>query len=345
MREGQTGWELDPCRFAALLDRIPSRYHPTVGSCAFVQPATPAGDLWVLNHLFEGTGRYGSRFYTAMGAWMSDGYLERLTANSLLGSAAAPIYLLDLMYSQGSTSNLRFPQTLKVLEMPGEHLDLPLERRVRLCDLKVRADLAAEEFQLVDSQGRRYMPVHLSSTSNIYMPVVLRFLSLFGPYEVRQVVPWPRPTHHDGSTISERLTCGSLVVRRKRWELEEAQLEQDNPKLSPAEAFTRINTWRCQKGLPQQVFLYEMMKSPTGTEIFKPQYLDFSSPALVDLFRTSLKNSPKRLIFEEPLPLYTSFLPNCKDEKWGLELQMDSICLLKKRNLQGTDPPYLEADH
>lgn len=328
MREGAAEWELDPGAFARLLDGIPSRYSPAVGPCVFVQPATAAGDLWVLNRLFEGTGRYGSRFFAAMESWMPAGFLERLTANSVLSSAAGPLYLLDLMYSQGSTSNARIPQIFKVLEMPGERLDLPAERRVRLRDLRVRADLARGTFELVAAQDRRCIPVHLSSISNIYMPVVLRFLSLFGPYEVRQVVPRPRPARQGAVTFSDRLTCGNLVIRRRRWVLEQEGFPQDEAKLSPAEAFTRMHAWRCRQGLPQQVFLYEMMRSPEGAEVFKPQYLDFSSPALVSLFQASLKNTPKRLIFEEPLPLHTSFPTGFENEKWGLELQIDSICLL-----------------
>jgi hypothetical protein len=331
MREGQTGWEMDPGSFAELLDRIPCRYRPVVGPCVFVQPASPTGDLWVLNRIFEGTGRYDSRFHAAMGTWMPDRYRERLTATSVIGSSADPVYLLDLMYTQGNTSNLRLPQTFKVLEMPGERLDLPPERRVRLSDLKVRADLTAETFELVDSQGYRYVAAHLSSVSNLFIPVILRFLSLFGPYEVRQVVPRPKSVHRDGAALSERLTCGNLVIRRKRWVLDEGPLRQESQKLSLVEAFTRIDAWRCRKGLPQQVFLYEMMKSAEGAEVFKPQYIDFSSPVLVEVFQAGLKNDPKRLIFEEPLPLYISFPLGLQGERWGLELQMDSISLPRRR--------------
>lgn len=338
MREGQNGWELEPALLSRLLERIPSRYLPAVDPCIFVQPATPDGDLWVLNRLFEGTGRYGSRFHAALETWTPGRYLPLLVANSVMGPAANPIYLLDLLHSQGNTSNLRFPQTSKVLEMPGERLDLPRERRVGLRDLKVRADLAGETFQLVGAQGERYLPVALSSISNIYMPVFLRFLSLFGNYEVRQVVPRPKPARRDGVVCSERLTCGNLVLRRKRWVLEEEQLGPDTAGLGPAETFTRINTWRYQKGLPEQVFLYERMNSPEGVETYKPQYIDFSSPTLAHLLHASLKGSAKRLIFEEPLPLHTSFPSGFIGQRWGLEVQIEGIGLIEDNNSVQSDP-------
>lgn len=331
MEQNSEGRQLPLSTFCSILDDIPDRYAPLVGACVFVQPVDYGQNVWVLNRLFEGTGRYGSRYSVVMDESMRSRFITHLLSRSAVEIDDEKTELLDLMFTNGNTSNLRIPQTSRVLEIPGEHIGLSPERRVLLRDLKIRINRARRTFRLVDSAGQRYLPVHLSSVSNLYMPVILRFLTVFGPYEVRQVFPRPQPRVAGEDKYFDRVTCGKLVIRRKRWELGSHTLRNSTSKsTSDVGCFESVQRWRLERGLPPQVFLYEqILQAADGGEVYKPQYLDFTSPSFMSLFMSILRSEAGggRLIFEEALPNLASFLPGRDRDRWGVELQIDSIAL------------------
>jgi hypothetical protein len=328
MRPSARGMELPREGFAALLEEIPHRYQPPLGSCQFVQPVDPEGTLWVLNRLFEGSGRYVSRYGAILEEPMRQRFAEHFIARSIVKIDGEEADLLDLMFTCGSMVNLRIPQTVKVLEMPEERVDLPAGRRVRLSELRVQADLAAESFRLTDSRGRWLLAVHMSSLNNVFLPVIIRLLSLFGPFETRQVFPRP-PLGSIGETrLSERLVCGRLVIRRKRWEITLRSLPDGMLDASEADAFERVQRWHRAAGLPSQVFLFEQMhQGGNDVQSFKPQYIDFGSPSLVNLFLAIARKNAETLVFDEPLPIFTDFPPDGSREPRAFELQIDSLAL------------------
>jgi hypothetical protein len=330
MRLSPHGKTLMEADLEMLLARVPRAYRPLLGPCVFVQPADAAGSSWVLNRLFEGTGRYLSRYGAVMEAPMQHRFTSHLAERSTLAAEDGEADLMDLMFSGGAMTNLRLPQTARVLELPGEHVDLPSHRVVHLKDLCVRADLDTWAFSLQDSSGRRLIPAHMSSSNNLYMPVLLRFLSVFGPYEVRQVLPRPAAEIAGDAIVTDRLSCASLVIRRRRWEFH--QHSEFLSELSPGpEAFSRIDHWRQTAGLPRQLFVYEQMHDDQGVvESFKPQYIDFSSPSLVALFLAVLKKNHRRLLFEEALPLFSDFPADTAGEARALEFQIDSLALRER---------------
>lgn len=327
VRPSALGTELPPEPFAALLDEIPERYRPLLGSCLFTQPADPRGDFWVLNRLFEGSGRYISRYGAIMEEPMRQRFTGHLAARSTVEIDGEPADLLDLMFTSGSMVNLRVPQTAKVLEMPGERIDLPAARRVRLSDLRVQVDLQAASLRLTDARGRRLLPVHMSSMNNVFLPVIIRLLSVFGPFETRQIFPRPPFESAEEVNVASRLACGNLVIRRKRWEVTRQSLPEGLPEAPGAEAFRQVQGWRRAVGLPSRVFLYEQMHRDGGVQSFKPQYLDFGSPSLVSLFLSIAKKKAERLLFEEPLPLFTKFPLDGAGALRAFELQIDSLAL------------------
>ncbi|MEM8933434.1 MAG: hypothetical protein AAGE94_19745, partial [Acidobacteriota bacterium] len=58
--------ELDADRLVERLDTLPTGYRPAVGPCLLVQAVDTAGERWILNRLYEGVGRYASRFTAVM---------------------------------------------------------------------------------------------------------------------------------------------------------------------------------------------------------------------------------------------------------------------------------------
>lgn len=327
LEEGPDGVHLPPEGFASLLKAIPPHYRPLLGCSVFLQPADRQGRMWVLNRLFEGTGRYLSRYPAAMEEPMRSRFTSHLVARSSIEVDGEPADLLDLVFTQGSMANLRFPQTFRVLEMPGERLDLPASQRVHLSELRIEADLTTENFRLLDATGRRLIPVHLSSLNNLFVPVLLRFLSLFGPYEVRQVFPRARMETAGEVNISRRLICGNLVVRRARWEVPKKSLE-GIANLSGSIAFRELQIWRKERELPQRAFVFEQMHHEGDpVQSFKPQYIDFSSPSLASLFLAIVRKSATGLLIEEALPIYSEFPPDPVGQQRAFEFQIESLAL------------------
>ena len=328
MQTSPQGLSLPRAELAALLDTLPARYRPLLGTCVFVQPADPEGALWVLNRLFEGTGRYISRFGAIMEEPMRSRFLAHLTARSTFDLDGERADLLDLMFTFSSMVNLRSPQTRKVLELPGESVDLPASRRVCLSDLRVKADLAAESFRLVDARGRYLLPVHMSSLNNAFLPALLRFLSVFGPFETRQVFPRSLVERTNGIGITRRVVCGSLVLRRMQWEIPVDRIGSDILDSTGVDAYEKIQAWRRGAGIPQAVFVYEQMhRGANAIRSFKPQYLDFSSPSFVSLFLAIAKKNEQTVLFEEPLPSFQDYPMDGASEPRAIELQIDSLTL------------------
>ncbi len=330
------GATLSPADLAKALDLVPHMYLPLFGSCAFLQPADSGGSLWVLNRIFEGSGRYMSRYCAAMEEPMLSRFIGHFTSRSVITLDGERAELLDLLFTHGSMTNLRRPQTSRVLALPGEHIDLPRHRLVGLGDLKVRANLPASQFSVLDPSGNRLVPVHMSSLNNLFMPVVLRFLSVFGPYETRQVFPRSAPQDAGSALVTDRLSCGNVVIRRKRWEIRDHAGGAGPWDTAPASAFAWAQKWRTRLGLPLQAFVHEQMHE--GTEAipsFKPQYIDFRSPSLVSLLMAILKKNTERLIFDEPLPTPSNFPLDPMGEPRAFELQIDSLGLLERRSPPG----------
>lgn len=328
MEECPSGKLISLVRLRRLVEEIPPRYGPICGCSVFVQPATDDGRLWVLNRLFEGTGRYFSRYCASMPEPMRSRFIGHLAPRSEMKLDGEPVELLDLVFSYGGMTNMRLPQTRKALEVPGERSALSPDQVIHLRDLSVRADLQKGIFWLEESNGRRLLPVHMSSLNHVLVPSIFRLLAVFGPFEVRQIFPRPRPRAVDGASVSDRVTCGQLVIRRKRWEIGRESINIDTSCGSEAEAYRRVQEWRSVKGLPVQLFFYEQMhQEGDSVESFKPQYLDLSSPSMVSLFLHALRKSTSRLIFEEALPSFAAFPVDPDGMRRGIEIQIDSLAL------------------
>ena len=273
---------LDPADLASLLRRVPPRYRPLTGGCYGLQPADAEAGTWVLNRLFGGTGRLGSRFTPVMPEPLRHRYAGHLAARARLSDHdGEELELFDLMCVQGDTLNVHVLQTPRALELPGSPTHLPAARRRQLTELAVRFTPGRPP-RLVDRRGRAYLPVHLGVASHDFMPALIRFLALLGPGELRPLLP-PVPVRRQGEAESTpRLWMGDVVVRRRRFSLPAPELPA--APATDAAAYRAVDEWRRRHDLPRRVFWLEPRSHPVAGIYHKPQYLDWASPLFVDLF-------------------------------------------------------------
>ncbi len=315
---------LPPQQLAELLETLPPRYAPLLGSCVFVQPADAEGSSWVLNHLNDGTGRYVSRVTPALKGPLQQRFLDHLIARSVVALEGEEADLLEVMHPWGNLVNAHSPQAARVLDNRDLHLGLPRERRVSLADLTIQADLDSETFRLIDPSGRRVLPVNLSTLADVWHPNLLRFLLAFGPGETRGVFPSAYSAGDEDLRSFNRLTCGKLVLCRRRWTFGIESLRDALEGLSDSRAYVYIYEWRRRLDLPSVGFYYER----TYHGAFKPQYVDFDSPSLCSLFVSSLrKRAAGHLMLEEALPSPADFPFDVTMNRRGLELLVDSLAI------------------
>ena len=292
---------LDPTRLAAALALIPAAYRCELGPCLFVQPADAEGRLWVANRLYEGSGRYSSRFLALLDAETYGRFAHSFLAAAGDGSEARP-FLLDLMFAQGDTLNVHLPLTSRYVAYPGEGIEAAAAVKVELGALRVRRGEPGQLPTLVDQQGLRYLPVHLSGAARRFLPTLFRFLSFFGPSELLLQLPASHLHVCGAATVRERMTLGNLVLLRQRWVFDQQDLPAGLQDLSELEAYRAIDRWRRQHGMPEKVFLIENVHHATRKDLYKPQYLDLTSPLFVALLRSALKQHQGVVSFEEMLP-------------------------------------------
>ncbi len=309
-----------------VVGRIPDCYAPVVGPCLFMQPVEPGGDLWVVNRLLDGTGHYSSRHTAVMDSEMRDRYTTHLRRRAVVDLNGEPFELVDILYARGDHLNVHAVQTPRVLEMPGENSDLPPARRLGLLDLRVRLDGPLPV--LVDSCGRGILPVYLGTMSLLLMPMLLKFLSQFGlgEFVLRHL---PLPVRRQGDTeFYGRLRIGNLLVKRRHWVFSPAALFDAHVGASDAELFLAANRWRSTQGIPERVFIAEKLPVEFfGWEVHKPQYINFSSPSFVSVFRTCLGSCKTRLSVVEMLPTPEAFPVDQSGRRWAFEVQLESITM------------------
>jgi hypothetical protein len=197
---------------------------------------------------------------------------------------------------------------------------------------------------LVDDHGVQLTPVHLGGAGHDFLPSPLKLLTQFGPGDPLLTLP-PAVARQEGDLVlQDRLTLGNLVVRRKRWFLTPNPLAGRLDGLSDAAALAFIDGWRRKLGLPDRMVLIEKVHHAIRDDFYKPQYLDFTSPLFVALFRTALRENGESLTFEEVLPEPGSAPRDETGEAWVFELILDSLALRPARLSSTLELPAVWAE-
>jgi hypothetical protein len=315
---------LDREALVRLLEAIPSPYSNPQDFCAFLQPLNDAGTDWALNLLAEGAGRLSSRYTTTMDPSMQESFTGHFLRHSSWIEEGQEVELVDLFCNAGHSANVHLPFTQRVFEIPGASAGLPPDRCLRLRDLRVRFFGPHRPPELVDREHRRIMPVHLGVVGRAHMPSLVKFLALFGPGEFRYRRPTLRPVKSNGVVIFARHRAGNIVYRRKTWIFEAAPLRAALAGLTGSAAFRLLDRWRSDLEIPKQAFLAEPIVIAPHPYT-KPQYVDFTSPLLTEIFRSAIRKEVPRLQLAEALPVPEKQVLMEGGQRRALEFQLESI--------------------
>lgn len=117
--DGEDGLSLSSSDLEEPLATVPEEYRSPVGPCLFVQPLDTRGERWVLNRLYEGTGRFASRFTSVMPSAARRAYTSRMRRSSRLQLDGEPVTLLDLLCVQGGHAQRARPRDRRRAATPG----------------------------------------------------------------------------------------------------------------------------------------------------------------------------------------------------------------------------------
>lgn len=314
------------------LDTLPAQYTRERDFCAFLQPADERGGRWVLNNLLEGAGRMGSRYTTVMAPAAQERFTSAFRARSRYAGAWYAGDLCDLFWPGGQSVNVHAYQTERVLAMPGQTLEIDLERRISPSTLKVRLRGPGRPPCLTDDLDRVLLPVHLGALAFRYLPSLAKLLTYFGPGEIRLCTPQREPQACDDVEVSQRHVLGDVVYRRKSWSFAVSDLRSQLSGLSSPQVFTAIDRWRAGHGIPERAYLAEPIPRSGASPHLKPQYIDFTSCLFVDLFRAALERGDERLKIFEALPDPGELTPTGHGGRLAVEIQLDSFGFTQPTN-------------
>ena len=168
------------------------------------------------------------------------------------------------------------------------------------------------------------MPVHLGALSFRYLPSLAKFLTLFGPGELRLGRPdsVPRRVAADVE-VGDRHAIGNVIYLRRSWTVEAGGLRRAVGGLAAAAAMLAVNRWRLERGIPDRIYVAERVGTPQRPWRTKPQYVDFTSCHFVEILRTAVERTAERLKLVEALPLPED-LPLAGGRRFAAEIQLDS---------------------
>lgn len=326
---------LDSAAVASAVARLPSpELDP--GPCLFLQPCDPRGDRWVLNKIFEGTGRFTSRYLHAMPPAVAAATAQHLAERGEAVRGHRGVALLDLYAPQADSLNVHPRQTPALLALPGERLDPGTAGHVvPVHTLRIRRSDGGA-LSLVDPAGRVLVPVHLGGTAIMFTPPLVRFLALLGPSEVDQR-PFPRTSRVvAGATVWERSTLGRVVVARRRWRVPVGELASTLERVGlSAAGFAAIERWRRHYHLPRHVFAVERVAHPAGTAL-KPQYVDLGSPLFGLLVAAIAQAAGDSLTLVEALPGPGDHPCDAGGIPRAAEVQVDALSFVRRSDDDGS---------
>ncbi len=356
-------WRADPAAEEIVLERrdleastagLPTLTEPCRSTSLFVQYVpgfSAAKDALVCSSYLPGFGKYFSRFL-----YLLPGEVEQaLVAGNERHTRAD---LAEICGDATLNADLHPPLLPREIGYPtteGGHT----EDQLRISDLNVEGD-PERPFRLLlrhGPTGREVLPVDLGFLNPRMRPALFQLLSRLSPaggffLNVPQLPEEPKAdatggmVRASGATGGEtpetvlyrpRVTYhGRLILARRQWTFPRSLFPERSSGETEAPYFLRIQRWREEHGLPEEVFVRirprpsqetsDEAKKPDPAKddekaetekpktekpetrrlrqhVYKPQYVDFRNPLLVDLFSRMEENLENfQFVLEERLP-------------------------------------------
>lgn len=271
----------------------------------------------VINSVLPGMGKVSGRFLPL--------FAPHITADFIKYNARLHPQILKAELNDASSFNANIHPALLGLELalPGGNKSYPEEQQIPVNELSVsfEKDSSFLKLSYLDEQIFTY-DLCLESfynRSNLY-----QLMAHFNQETKLSLQPFINlidacylPVHQEQDMESlPRITFeNTVIIRRRTWRVKTASVPVQEPSETAYDYFIRINVWRSQHGIPADIFLFLrkrsfVIKPPVQTkgkkdglnDDYKPQFISFEQPLLIEMFKRLLLRAGTYLIIEEMLP-------------------------------------------
>ena len=295
----------------------------------------------VLNSSFPGFGKLFSRFLHIFDDAVT-GDMRQWNRSLLTGDR---IFLED---SDASffNANLHPPLLPHEIHMPNGQNSLPPEQQIPITELKVKVDETGDRLQLLHvPTGKRVYVFDLGFQGHKGRSQLFQLLEKFTLVEYLFAQPLLNavnnlrgPAGNTGGTekkepkinvIPRVVYEDRIVLQRKSWFVPEELLPLREPGETDWAWFYRVNEWRKEQGMPDDVFIFVVDRfagagreakpqKRVGADDYKPQYISFKNPFLINLLEKAMNRVPGALKIVEMMPAPPQ-LPGIGDNRFIME--------------------------
>jgi hypothetical protein len=297
----------------------------------------------VLNSSFGGYGKMLSRFLHIFDPKVTE---DMRDWNMSLNNGEYFVENCDASYFN---ANLHPPLLPYEIWMPGGHNSLPEDKQVPVTNFAVRVLKEEKKLELIHKESNKSAHIFdLGFQGSKGRSELFQLLSAFTmaeflfPHTVTSGVneKYQSLNKKEGDnnskpkiSIQPRITYeDTIVLQRKGWNIPVKLLPIRNSSETNWEYFVRLNQWRNALNIPDEVFIFVNSRSGnniapannkvrTGRDDYKPQYINFKSPILVNLLEKALKKVPYSLKIEEMAP-YSDQLLEMNNQKYVTEFMI-----------------------
>ncbi|NII82852.1 lantibiotic dehydratase [Pedobacter sp. SG908] len=269
----------------------------------------------VINALLPGMGKVSGRFLSLFDPEVTLSFVqynEKLFPDQMK---------LELNDASTFNANIHPPLLAHELELPGGNNIYPLAQRFNIRDLKVRynkerkalslhsADLELFSYDLsLESFYNRsnlyQLLAHFNPDARVSLQPFIQLVDRF--YLDKYPVPAP-----DIFVLPRIVYAENVVIRRKTWRVKTEIIPVQGLAEADFTYFIRLNNWLDRNKIPKEIFIFLRKRAyqakPEGKreglhDDYKPQYLSFTHPLLVGMFKKLLLRAGEYITLEEVFP-------------------------------------------
>lgn len=280
----------------------------------------------VLNSSFSGYGKMLSRFLHILDPAVTEGL--RKWNVELCGEDTMFIEDCDASYFN---ANLHPPLMPFEIWMPGGHNTLPEKAQIPITDFELVHESNSPVLTLRHKpSGKNAHVFDLGFQGHMGRSQLFQLLEKFSkaeylsPNAVSNAINYPRKEKDQKDqkeekkeqkiTIQPRIIYeNQIILQRKSWLIPKVLIPARDPMDSDWKYYLKLNDWRTEMGIPDEVFVFinpnrwnttmdPKLAQKLTRDDYKPQYIDFRNPLLIQLLEKLITKVPASLKIQEMLP-------------------------------------------
>lgn len=238
-------------------------------------------------------------------------------------------------------ANLHPPLMESQILIPGTSNFYPMEALINISDLQVGYTEAEDCLYLeVKSTGKRIFVFDLGFQAIVGRSTLFNFLDIFQNFKSTYLSLFlmylnseyylegkcNKLNNGTKELFFPRVVLdGKIILQRKHWEFYRSDLWEDDKGRTAFEKLKTVHDWKKRYGLPDYVFVKipeDLTSDGDNKQLrddYKPIFIDFNNPILINILYKIVGRVDSSLIIEEMLPDQDQLLL-CDSEKYVTEL-------------------------